>query len=180
MKVQATKIPEVLIFEPKIFSDNRGFFYESFNNCQFNELTGLNVSFVQENHSTSYKNVLRGLHYQIRKPQGKLVRVVAGEIFDVAIDLRKGSPTFSHWVGVILSAENKRQLWLPEGFAHGFVVTSTSAECFYKVTNYRVLEFERAILWNDQTIAVDWPVKEPILSARDQSGKLLGNIEVFL
>lgn len=180
MQVQTTNIPEVLIFEPKVFGDDRGFFYESFNERRFNELTGLNASFVQDNHSKSAKNVLRGLHYQIRQPQGKLVRVVAGEVFDVAVDVRKSSPTFGHWVGVTLSAENKRQLWIPEGFAHGFVVTSESAEFLYKTTDYWAPEFERSILWNDPAIGIDWPVTgTPLLSGKDQIGKLLADAEVF-
>jgi dTDP-4-dehydrorhamnose 3,5-epimerase len=180
MQVQTTNIPEVLIFEPKIFGDDRGFFYESFNERRFNELTGISTSFVQDNHSKSAKNVLRGLHYQIRQPQGKLVRVVAGEVFDVAVDVRKSSPTFGHWVGVILSAENKRQLWIPEGFAHGFVVTSESAEFLYKTTDYWAPEFERSILWNDPAIGIDWPIKDvPLLSGKDQVGKLLADAEVF-
>jgi dTDP-4-dehydrorhamnose 3,5-epimerase len=180
MQVQTTNIPEVLIFEPKVFGDDRGFFFESFNERGFNELTGLNVSFVQDNHSKSAKNVLRGLHYQIRQPQGKLVRVVAGEVFDVAVDVRKSSPTFGHWVGVTLSAENKRQLWIPEGFAHGFVVTSESAEFLYKTTDYWAPEFERSILWNDPAIGIDWPIMgAPLLSGKDQIGKLLADAEVF-
>ncbi|MEO6922091.1 MAG: dTDP-4-dehydrorhamnose 3,5-epimerase [Collimonas sp.] len=180
MQVQTTNIPEVLIFEPKVFGDDRGFFYESFNERSFNELTGLNVSFVQDNHSKSAKNVLRGLHYQIRQPQGKLVRVVAGEVFDVAVDVRKSSPTFGQWVGVTLSAENKRQLWIPEGFAHGFVVTSESAEFLYKTTDYWAPEFERSILWNDPAIGIDWPIAgTPLLSGKDQVGKLLADAEVF-
>ncbi|AMO93782.1 dTDP-4-dehydrorhamnose 3,5-epimerase [Collimonas fungivorans] len=180
MQVQTTNIPEVLIFEPKVFGDDRGFFYESFNERRFNELTGLNVSFVQDNHSKSAKNVLRGLHYQIRQPQGKLVRVVAGEVFDVAVDVRKSSPTFGHWVGVTLSAENKRQLWIPEGFAHGFVVTSESAEFLYKTTDYWAPEFERSILWNDPAIGIDWPISDaPMLSGKDQLGKILADAEVF-
>lgn len=180
MQVQTTNIPEVLIFEPKVFGDDRGFFYESFNERGFNELTGLSVSFVQDNHSKSAKNVLRGLHYQIRQPQGKLVRVVAGVVFDVAVDVRKSSPTFGHWVGVTLSAENKRQLWIPEGFAHGFVVTSESAEFLYKTTDYWAPEFERSILWNDPAIGIDWPMTAtPLLSGKDQLGKLLAEAEVF-
>ncbi len=180
MQVQTTNIPEVLIFEPKVFGDDRGFFYESFNERRFNELTGISTSFVQDNHSKSAKNVLRGLHYQIRQPQGKLVRVVAGEVFDVAVDVRKSSPTFGHWVGVTLSAENKRQLWIPEGFAHGFVVTSESAEFLYKTTDYWAPEFERSILWNDPAIAIDWPIQgTPLLSGKDQIGKLLADAEVF-
>ncbi|SFH99320.1 dTDP-4-dehydrorhamnose 3,5-epimerase [Collimonas sp. OK307] len=180
MQVQTTNIPEVLIFEPKVFGDDRGFFYESFNERRFNELTGISTNFVQDNHSKSAKNVLRGLHYQIRQPQGKLVRVVAGEVFDVAVDVRKSSPTFGHWVGVTLSAENKRQLWIPEGFAHGFVVTSESAEFLYKTTDYWAPEFERSILWNDPAIAIDWPIQgTPLLSGKDQIGKLLADAEVF-
>lgn len=180
MQLQTTNIPEVLIFEPKVFGDDRGFFYESFNERRFNELTGLDASFLQDNHSKSAKNVLRGLHYQIRQPQGKLVRVVAGEVFDVAVDVRKSSPTFGHWVGVTLSAENKRQLWIPEGFAHGFVVTSESAEFLYKTTDYWAPEFERSILWNDPAIGIDWPITDaPLLSGKDQIGKLLADAEVF-
>lgn len=180
MQVQTTSIPEVLIFEPKVFGDDRGFFYESFNERRFNELTGIKTSFVQDNHSKSAKNVLRGLHYQIRQPQGKLVRVVAGEVFDVAVDVRKSSPTFGHWVGVTLSAENKRQLWIPEGFAHGFVVTSESAEFLYKTTDYWAPEFERSILWNDPAIGIQWPIDgAPQLSGKDQVGKLLSDAEVF-
>jgi len=180
MQIQTTNIPEVLIFEPKVFGDDRGFFYESFNERRFNELTGLDASFLQDNHSKSAKNVLRGLHYQIRQPQGKLVRVVAGEVFDVAVDVRKSSPTFGHWVGVTLSAENKRQLWIPEGFAHGFVVTSESAEFLYKTTDYWAPEFERSILWNDPAIGIDWPITDaPLLSGKDQIGKLLADAEVF-
>ncbi|PFH10690.1 dTDP-4-dehydrorhamnose 3,5-epimerase [Collimonas sp. PA-H2] len=180
MQVQTTSIPEVLIFEPKVFGDDRGFFYESFNERRFNELTGINASFVQDNHSKSAKNVLRGLHYQIRQPQGKLVRVVAGEVFDVAVDVRKSSATFGQWVGVTLSAENKRQLWIPEGFAHGFVVTSESAEFLYKTTDYWAPEFERSILWNDPAIAINWPIQDaPLLSGKDQLGKLLADAEIF-
>jgi dTDP-4-dehydrorhamnose 3,5-epimerase len=180
MQVQTTNIPDVLIFEPKVFGDDRGFFYESFNERRFKELTGVNTSFVQDNHSKSAKNVLRGLHYQIRQPQGKLVRVVAGEVFDVAVDIRKGSPTFGHWVGVTLSAENKRQLWIPEGFAHGFVVTSESAEFLYKTTDYWAPEHERCILWNDPAIAIKWPNEgTPLLSGKDQAGSLLANAELF-
>ena len=180
MQVQTTNIPEVLIFEPKVFGDDRGFFYESFNERRFNELTGISTSFVQDNHSKSAKNVLRGLHYQIRQPQGKLVRVVSGEVFDVAVDVRKSSPTFGHWVGVTLSGENKRQLWIPEGFAHGFVVTSESAEFLYKTTDYWAPEFERSIAWNDPAIGINWPIKDaPLLSGKDQLGKLLADAEVF-
>lgn len=180
MQVHTTNIPEVLIFEPKVFGDERGFFYESFNERRFKELTGVSTSFVQDNHSKSAKNVLRGLHYQIRQPQGKLVRVVAGEVFDVAVDIRKNSPTFGNWVGVTLSADNKRQLWVPPGFAHGFVVTSESAEFLYKTTDYWAPEFERSILWNDPAIGIQWPIDgTPQLSGKDQVGKLLNDAEVF-
>jgi dTDP-4-dehydrorhamnose 3,5-epimerase len=180
MQVQATSIPDVLIFEPKVFGDDRGFFYESFNERRFIELSGVSSSFVQDNHSKSARNVLRGLHYQIQQPQGKLVRVVAGEVFDVAVDIRKSSATFGQWVGVILSAENKRQLWVPPGFAHGFVVTSESAEFLYKTTDYWAPEHERSILWNDPAIGINWPMQDaPLLSGKDQVGKLLADAEVF-
>ncbi|WP_211472307.1 dTDP-4-dehydrorhamnose 3,5-epimerase [Collimonas humicola] len=180
MQIQTTAIPDVFIIEPKAFGDDRGFFYESFNERRFSELTGVLTSFVQDNHSKSAKNVLRGLHYQIQQPQGKLVRVIAGEVFDVAVDIRKHSPTFGQWVGLMLSAENKRQLWIPEGFAHGFVVTSDSAEFLYKTTDYWAPEFERSILWNDPAIGIEWPIDgSPLLSAKDQVGKLLADAEVF-
>lgn len=181
MHIQTTAIPDVLILEPKVFGDDRGFFYESFNQQRFAELTGVQANFVQDNHSKSSKNVLRGLHYQIQQPQGKLVRVVAGEVFDVAVDIRASSPTFGQWVGVVLSAENKRQLWIPEGFAHGFMVTSESAEFLYKTTDYWAPEFERSIAWNDAAIGIDWPLHgdAPILSAKDQLGKELAAAEVF-
>ena len=152
MKIQTTALPGVLIIEPTVFGDDRGFFYESFNQKRFAELTGITRDFVQDNHSKSAKGVLRGMHYQIQQSQGKLVRVTAGEVFDVAVDIRKSSPTFGQWVGVVLSATNKRQLWIPEGFAHGFVVTSDSAEFLYKTTDYWAPEFERSILWNDPEI----------------------------
>jgi len=180
MQIQTTAIPDVLIIEPKVFGDERGFFFESFNERRFTELTGVKPSFVQDNHSKSAKNVLRGLHYQIQQPQGKLVRVIAGEVFDVAVDIRKSSPTFGHWVGVTLSADNKRQLWMPAGFAHGFVVTSASAEFLYKTTDYWAPEFERSILWNDPAIGIEWPIDaEPLLSGKDKVGKLLAEAEVF-
>jgi dTDP-4-dehydrorhamnose 3,5-epimerase len=180
MQIQPTAIPEVLIIEPKVFGDDRGFFYESFNERSFREVTGTAMRFVQDNHSKSAKNVLRGLHYQIWQPQGKLVRVVAGEVFDVAVDVRKSSPTFGKWVGVTLSAENKRQLWIPEGFAHGFVVTSESAEFLYKTTDYWAPEHERSIRWNDPAIGIDWPIDAvPLLSEKDKVAKLLANAEVF-
>ena len=180
MQIQATPIPDVVIIEPKVFGDERGFFYESFNARRFAELTGVATNFVQDNHSKSAKNVLRGLHYQLQQTQGKLVRVVAGEVFDVAVDIRKSSPTFGHWVGVVLSGENKRQLWVPPGFAHGFVVTSDSAEFLYKTTDYWAPEFERSILWNDPAIGIEWPIDgAPLLSGKDQQGKLLADAEVF-
>ena len=180
MQIQTTSIPDVLILEPTVFGDDRGFFYESFNKKRFTELTGITTEFVQDNHSKSAKGVLRGLHYQIQQPQGKLVRVTVGEVFDVVVDLRKSSPTFGKWVGVVLSAANKRQLWVPEGFAHGFVVTSESAEFLYKTTNYWAPEFERSILWNDPAIGIDWPMEsEPAMSNKDKAGMLLINAEVF-
>ncbi len=180
MQVIKTKIPDVLIIEPKVFGDSRGFFYESFNAKVFAEQTGVTTQFVQDNHSRSSKNVLRGLHYQIQQSQGKLVRVVAGEVFDVAVDIRKSSPTFGEWVGCILSAENKKQLWIPPNCAHGFVVLSESADFLYKTTDYYAPEYERSILWNDRDIGIEWPVDgEPILSAKDQSAQTLQTAEVF-
>jgi dTDP-4-dehydrorhamnose 3,5-epimerase len=180
MPIQTTAIPDVIIIEPKVFGDERGFFYESFNAKSFAEQTGIKASFVQDNHSKSAKGVLRGLHYQIQQPQGKLVRVVAGEVFDVAVDIRKHSPTFGKWVGAMLSAENKRQMWVPEGFAHGFLVTSESAEFLYKTTDYYAPEFERSILWNDPAIGIQWPIEgEAMLSNKDKIAKLLSEAEVF-
>ncbi|MCC6073363.1 dTDP-4-dehydrorhamnose 3,5-epimerase [Massilia sp. GCM10020059] len=180
MKVTPTSMPEVLVFEPTVFGDDRGFFYESYNARQFSQMTGLSVNFVQDNHSRSAKNVLRGLHYQIRQPQGKLVRVVSGAIFDVVVDIRASSPFFGRWVGVELSAENRRQLWVPPGFAHGFVVTSDNAECLYKTTDYWSPEHERSILWNDPALAIEWPLSgTPMLSGKDSQGKLLADAEVF-
>lgn len=181
MKVTPTAIADVLIIEPKVFGDARGFFYESFNQKAFNEATGLSLNFVQDNHSRSIKGVLRGLHYQIQQPQGKLVRVVRGSVFDVAVDIRKGSPTFGQWVGVELSEENHRQLWVPPGFAHGFLVLSETAEFLYKTTDYYTPLFERSIAWNDPTLAIQWPDIgiPPSLSAKDQVGTLLGDAEVF-
>lgn len=180
MPIQATAIPDVIIIEPKVFGDERGFFYESFNARSFADETGINANFVQDNHSKSAKGVLRGLHYQIQQPQGKLVRVVAGEVFDVAVDIRKQSPTFGKWVGVTLSAENKRQMWVPEGFAHGFLVTSDNAEFLYKTTDYYAPEYERSILWNDPAIGIIWPIAgEPTLSNKDKVAKLLDEAEVF-
>ncbi|MGZ8190143.1 MAG: dTDP-4-dehydrorhamnose 3,5-epimerase [Methylococcaceae bacterium] len=180
MHIQTTAIPGLFIIEPKVFGDNRGFFFESFNARHFAELTGITKSFVQDNHSKSSKNVLRGLHYQIQQPQGKLVRVVAGEVFDVAVDIRKNSPTFGQWLGVTLSADNKRQFWIPEGFAHGFIVTSESAEFLYKTTDYWAPQHERCILWNDPAIGIEWPIDtNPLLSDKDKLGQLLVNAEVF-
>jgi dTDP-4-dehydrorhamnose 3,5-epimerase len=171
MKVIKTAIPEVLIIEPKVFGDDRGFFFESFNQAQFEAAVGRKVNFVQDNHSKSVKNVLRGLHYQIQQPQGKLVRVVQGAVLDVAVDIRKSSPTFGQHVAVELSSENKRQLWVPEGFAHGFLVTSNTAEFLYKTTDYWAPEFERCIAWNDPEIAIEWPLENlPILSKKDAEG----------
>jgi dTDP-4-dehydrorhamnose 3,5-epimerase len=180
MNVITTEIPGVLIIEPKVFGDARGFFFESFNTQSFAAMTGLSPVFVQDNHSRSSKNVLRGLHYQIRQPQGKLVRVVAGEVFDVAVDLRRSSPTFGKWTGTRLSAENKRMLWIPEGFAHGFLVLSDSADFLYKTTDYYAPEHERCIVWNDPAIGIDWPVSgTPVLAAKDMAGKLLAAADTF-
>jgi dTDP-4-dehydrorhamnose 3,5-epimerase len=181
MQIHKTELPEVLIIDPKVFGDERGFFFESFNQRRFAELSGVTANFVQDNHSKSARNVLRGLHYQIRQPQGKLVRVIAGEVFDVTVDIRKSSPNFGKWTGVVLSAENKRQLWIPAGFAHGFVVTSDSAEFVYKTTDYWAPEYERSILWNDPAIGIVWPDGiAPLLSDKDRAGKLLADAELFL
>lgn len=181
MKVIQTAIPDLLILEPKVFGDTRGFFMESFNARSFQEATGLNVDFVQDNHSRSAKGVLRGLHYQIQQAQGKLVRVVRGSVFDVAVDLRKGSPTFGKWEGVELSEENNRQFWIPPGFAHGFLVTSESADFLYKTTDYYAPEHERSLAWNDPDVGVEWPLDgEPLLSAKDLAGKRLAECEVFV
>lgn len=180
MKATPLAIPDVVLIEPKVFGDERGFFFESFNQARFEEAIGKPVQFVQDNHSRSVKNVLRGLHYQIQQPQGKLVRVVQGEVFDVAVDLRKSSKTFGQWVGEILSADNKRQLWIPEGFAHGFVVLSDTAEFLYKTTGYYAPAHERSILWNDATLSIQWPDGiQPILSAKDAQGKTYTAAEVF-
>ena len=186
MQLIPTAIPDVLLFEPKVFGDARGFFYESFNERNF--LAALQEAspaapaphFVQDNHSKSARNVLRGLHYQIRQPQGKLVRVIAGEVFDVAVDLRTASPTFGKWVGMTLSGENCRQAWIPPGFAHGFVVLSETAEFLYKTTDYWAPEHERCIAWNDAAIGIDWPLDgAPLLSAKDQLGRALADAETF-
>ncbi len=180
MKIIKTAIPDVLIIEPRVFTDERGFFFESFNRCRWCEQTGLQTEFVQENHSRSTKNVLRGLHYQIEQAQGKLVRVIAGEVFDVAVDVRKSSPTFGDWVGVVLSAENKKQFWVPEGFAHGFVVLSEVAEFLYLTTDYYAPEHERAIRWDDPELAIDWPLTgDPVLSAKDRDAVLFSKAELY-
>ena len=180
MNVIATKLPDVLILEPKVFGDERGFFYESFNAKAFSEATGLDRQFVQDNHSRSQKGVLRGLHYQIDNAQGKLVRVTAGKVLDVAVDIRRSSPTFGQWVAVERSAENARQLWVPEGFAHGFVVLSDYAEFLYKTTDYYTPSAERCISWNDPDLAIDWQLDAaPQLSAKDQQGKSLKEAELF-
>ena len=180
MNIKQTEIPEVFIIEPHIFGDERGFFLESYNKKSFIEKAGIAADFVQDNHSRSAQNVLRGLHYQIQQPQGKLVRVVVGKVFDVAVDIRKNSPTFGQWVSCILSAENKRQLWIPPGFAHGFLVLSEAAEFFYKTTDYYAPQHERTILWNDPDLAIDWPLTtEPILSKKDQTGQQLRIAEVY-
>ena len=178
--VTPTAIPDVLVLEPKVFGDARGFFFESFNARDFAQATGLQVEFVQDNHSKSARGVLRGLHYQIQHAQGKLVRVVQGEVFDVAVDLRRSSPTFGRWVGERLNADNHRQMWIPPGFAHGFVVTSESAEFLYKTTDYWYPEHERSLLWNDPAIGIDWAIEgQPLLAAKDAAAALLRDAELF-
>lgn len=181
--MQATRlsIPDVILFTPKVFGDERGFFFESFNQQKFEELTGLKPNFVQDNHSKSQKGVLRGLHYQLPpKAQGKLVRVVQGEVFDVAVDIRKSSSTFGQWVGVMLSAENKQQMWIPEGFAHGFLTVSETAEFIYKTTDYYAPEYERCIAWNDPAIGIHWPLSvAPVLSGKDMQGCIMDDATVF-
>jgi dTDP-4-dehydrorhamnose 3,5-epimerase len=180
LKLIHTAIPDVLIIEPKVFGDQRGFFYESFNRRQFASLIGRDLDFVQDNHSRSEKNVLRGLHFQIQQAQGKLVRVIQGAVFDVAVDIRKSSPTFGQHVAIELSAENQRMLWVPEGFAHGFLVTSATAEFLYKTTDYYAPEFERSIAWNDPALAIAWPIEgAPSLSAKDQEAPLLADVTCF-
>ena len=180
MQAIPTNIPDVVILEPKVFGDERGFFFESFNARAFREVTGVERDFVQDNHSKSARNVLRGLHYQIQQPQGKLVRVIQGEVFDVAVDIRRASSTFGKWVGVHLSAENKRQLWVPEGFAHGFVVLSETAEFLYKTTDFYSPAYERSILWNDPDLAINWPIEgEPQLSAKDAAASRFRDAETF-
>jgi len=179
MKITPCNIPDVLLMEPKLFGDERGFFMESFNQRSFLDATGLDLQFVQDNHSRSARNVLRGLHYQVVQPQGKLVRVVAGEVFDVAVDIRPGSPTFGKWAGEVLSAANKRQLWVPPGLAHGFLVLSDTADFLYKTTDYYAPAHERCIAWNDPTLAIDWPLngQSPILSAKDVAGTAFLNAD---
>lgn len=180
MNVVKTQIPEVLIFEPKVFGDARGFFFESFNAKVFQEATGLDVQFVQDNHSKSAQGVLRGLHYQIEQAQGKLVRVTAGEVFDVAVDMRQSAATFGQWIGVHLSAENKRQLWIPPGFAHGFLVLSESAEFLYKTTDFYAPQHECCIRWDDPSIGIEWPLQDaPLLSVKDQAGLSFANARKF-
>lgn len=180
MKATPLAIPDVFLIEPAVFGDARGFFFESFNQAQFEAAIGRKVNFVQDNHSRSAKNVLRGLHYQIQQPQGKLVRVTKGEVFDVAVDIRKNSPTFGQWIGEILSGENKKQLWIPEGFAHGFVVLSESADFLYKTTDYWAPQHERCIAWNDPCLKIDWPIKDaPTLSPKDAQGVFLPHAEYF-
>jgi len=178
--VTATALPEVKLIEPKVFGDARGFFFESFNAKEFAEKVGVDVAFVQDNHSRSAKGVLRGLHYQIEHAQGKLVRVVSGEVFDVAVDIRRSSPDFGKWVGVNLSAENNRQMWIPPGFAHGFVVLSETAEFLYKTTDYWFPEYERCLIWNDPEVGIEWPIEgEPTLAAKDAAGKGLREAESY-
>lgn len=180
MIVTATAIPEVLCIEPAVFGDERGFFFESFNQQRWQEETGLDTVFYQDNHSRSVRGVLRGLHYQIHQPQGKLVRVVIGEVFDVAVDLRRSSPTFGQWVGEYLSADNKKQLWVPEGFGHGFVVLSETAEFLYRTTDYYAPKHERCIIWNDVEIGIDWPIDfTPVVSGKDAQGLSFREAEVY-
>jgi len=180
MNVVATAIPDVLILEPQVFGDDRGFFLESYNEREFRAATGLERHFVQDNHSRSARGVLRGLHYQLRQTQGKLVRVVAGEVFDIAVDLRRTSPTFGRWAGVTLSAANKRQLWIPEGFAHGFLVLSESADFLYKATDYYAPEWDRGIAWNDPDLGIPWPLDgAPLLSDKDRRAPRLRDAEVY-
>lgn len=180
MKITPTAIPDVLLIEPKVFGDARGFFYESFNHKIFSQATGQDLAFVQDNHSHSSKDVLRGLHYQIQQPQGKLVRVARGAVFDVAVDIRQSSATFGQWVGFELSEENNRQMWIPAGFAHGFLVLSDSADFLYKTTDYYAPQYERCIAWNDADIGIQWPIKnQPQLSQKDQAGLTLAQAELF-
>lgn len=178
--VTRTALPEVLILEPKVFGDDRGFFFESYNKRDFFNATGADLEFVQDNHSRSGKGVLRGLHYQIRQPQGKLIRVVQGEVFDVAVNMMRGHPDFGRWAGTLISGQNKRQMWIPPGFAHGFVVLSESAEFQYKTSDYYAPEFERSLLWNDPDLGIEWPIDfEPLVSPKDANAKRLRDADVF-
>ena len=180
MKVIPTAIPDVLTLEPRIYEDDRGFFFETYNHRTLADTAGITQAFVQDNHSRSARNVLRGLHYQIKQPQAKLVRVIAGEVFDVAVDIRRSSPTFGRWVGVTLSAHNKRQLWIPVGFAHGFVVLTDFAECLYKTTDFWSREDERCLIWNDPDLDITWPITgDPVVSAKDRQGARFTQAEVF-
>ncbi|HEU0187489.1 MAG TPA: dTDP-4-dehydrorhamnose 3,5-epimerase [Gallionellaceae bacterium] len=181
MQITAPRLPDVQLIEPQVFEDERGFFFESYNQRVFEKLAGHSVNFVQDNHSRSARHVLRGLHYQMLQPQGKLIRVVAGAVWDVAVDLRRSSPTFGQWAGHMLSADNKHMLWIPPGFAHGFVVLSESADCLYKTTAYWAPEHERTILWNDPDLAIDWQLAgaAPVLSAKDMAGVRFKDAEVF-
>lgn len=180
MKIAATNLTDIFVLEPAVHGDERGFFFESFNQKRFEEAVGRKTQFVQDNHSRSVKGVLRGLHYQIRQPQGKLIRALQGEIFDVAVDLRRHSATFGKWSGTVLSAENKKQMWVPEGFAHGFAVLSETAEILYKVTDYYAPHHERSLLWNDPTVAIAWPLDgAPMLSVKDRNGAPLAQAELF-
>lgn len=180
MKATPLAISDIILFEPRVFGDDRGFFFESYNQRVFEDAIGRPVTFVQDNHSRSVKGVLRGLHYQVQQAQGKLVRVVEGEVFDVAVDLRRSSPTFGKWAGTRLSAENKRQLWIPEGFAHGFVVLTEHADFLYKTTEFYAPAYERCLAWNDPHVAIAWPLSgQPYLSAKDKEGKMLSDCECF-
>ena len=180
LKVTPTSLPEVLVIEPRVFGDDRGFFFESYNRAAFAKATGLELDFVQDNHSRSVQGVLRGMHYQIRQPQGKLVRIVSGRVFDVAVDMRRSSPRMGRWAGVELSAENKKQLWIPPGFAHGFLVLSESADFLYKTTDYYAPEHERCVIWSDPDIGIRWPLEgQPTLAPKDQAGKALKEAETF-
>ena len=179
MKVTATDLPDVLVLEPRVFADRRGCFFESWNERAFAQSTGLAVRFVQDNQSCSVRNVLRGIHYQVVRPQGRLVRVIEGTVLDVAVDLRRSSPTFRHWVSAELSAENKRQVWIPPGFGHGFLVRSEAATFLYKATEYWIAEHDRSVRWNDPQLAIDWGVAAPILADRDTDAPLLADAEVF-
>jgi len=181
MKATPTAIPDVVLIEPNVFGDERGFFFESFNRRAFHQAVGVDPDFVQDNHSKSSRNVLRGLHFQVKQAQGKLIRVIQGEVFDVVVDIRQDSPTFGRWVGEYLSAENKRQLWIPPGFAHGFLTLGETAEFLYKTTDYYAPEYERCLAWNDPEVGIEWPLTaEPILSGKDKAGVPLSTIQIYL